>query len=60
VHRAVYDHGDEVIDFLDGWKRLLECHSLKLNLDAVSGILARGSSTSPAPPGSRRRICVTA
>src|SRR3954464_933105 len=44
VHRAVADHGDEVIGFRDGWKGLLECDYLKLDLDAVSGILARGGT----------------
>ncbi|WP_127354652.1 6-phosphofructokinase [Actinacidiphila soli] len=44
VHRAVVDHGDEVIGFHDGWKGLLECDYRKLDLDAVAGILARGGT----------------
>ncbi|CAM5637674.1 Pyrophosphate--fructose 6-phosphate 1-phosphotransferase [Streptomyces alboniger] len=44
VHRAVADHGDEVIGFHDGWKGLLECDYRKLDLDAVGGILARGGT----------------
>jgi ATP-dependent phosphofructokinase / diphosphate-dependent phosphofructokinase len=44
VHRAVVDHGDEVIGFLDGWKGLLECDYRKLDLDAVNGILTRGGT----------------
>lgn len=44
VHRAVVDHSDEVIGFHDGWKGLLECDYRKLDLDAVSGILARGGT----------------
>ncbi|MCB5168233.1 6-phosphofructokinase [Streptomyces bambusae] len=44
VHRAVVDHGDEVIGFQDGWKGLLECDYRKLDLDAVAGILARGGT----------------
>ncbi|MDW4911288.1 6-phosphofructokinase, partial [Streptomyces sp. ADMS] len=44
VHRAVAGHGDEVIDFRDGWRGLLECDHLKLDLDAVSGVLARGGT----------------
>ncbi|MFE4263934.1 6-phosphofructokinase [Streptomyces sp. NPDC056883] len=44
VHRAVVDHGDEVIGFHDGWRGLLECDYRKLDLDAVSGILARGGT----------------
>ncbi|MFB7208777.1 6-phosphofructokinase [Streptomyces sp. NPDC056255] len=44
VHRAVVDHGDEVIGFHDGWKGLLEGDYRKLDLDAVGGILARGGT----------------
>ncbi|MEU6737376.1 6-phosphofructokinase [Streptomyces physcomitrii] len=44
VHRAVVDHGDDVIGFHDGWRGLLECDYRKLDLDAVSGILARGGT----------------
>ncbi|MDK0518137.1 6-phosphofructokinase [Streptomyces sp. ML-6] len=44
VHRAVVDHGDEVIGFHDGWKGLLECDYRRLDLDAVGGILARGGT----------------
>ncbi|MGY3684220.1 phosphofructokinase-like protein [Streptomyces sp. TE33382] len=44
VHRAVVDHGDEVIGFHDGWKGLLECDYRKLDLDAVGGILALGGT----------------
>ncbi|MEU5810426.1 MULTISPECIES: 6-phosphofructokinase [unclassified Streptomyces] len=44
VHRAVVDHGDEVIGFHDGWKGLLEGDYRKLDLDSVAGILARGGT----------------
>jgi ATP-dependent phosphofructokinase / diphosphate-dependent phosphofructokinase len=44
VHRAVADHGDEVIGFEDGFKGLLEGRHRKLDLDAVGGILARGGT----------------
>ncbi|WP_165985219.1 6-phosphofructokinase [Streptomyces sp. YIM 98790] len=44
VHRAVAGHGDEVIGFRDGWRGLLDGDHLKLDLDAVSGILARGGT----------------
>ncbi|MFJ5548811.1 6-phosphofructokinase [Streptomyces sp. NPDC093225] len=44
VHRAVVDHGDEVIGFHDGWRGLLECDYRKLDLDSVSGILALGGT----------------
>ncbi|MEU1673358.1 6-phosphofructokinase [Streptomyces roseifaciens] len=44
VHRAVVDHGDEVIGFHDGWKGLLEGDHRRLDLDAVAGILATGGT----------------
>ncbi|KUJ64499.1 6-phosphofructokinase [Streptomyces albus subsp. albus] len=44
VHRAVVGHGDEVIGFEDGFRGLLEGRHRKLDLDAVSGILARGGT----------------
>lgn len=58
VHRAVVDHGDEVIGFLDGWKGLLEADYRKLDLDAVGGILARGG-TILGSSGSSPRTCAT-
>ncbi|MFD3922533.1 ATP-dependent 6-phosphofructokinase [Streptomyces sp. NPDC058595] len=44
VHRAVTGHGDEVIGFEDGFKGLLDGHYRPLDLDSVSGILARGGT----------------
>ncbi|GAA0474659.1 ATP-dependent 6-phosphofructokinase [Streptomyces sp. NPDC046215] len=44
VHRAVAGHNDEVIGFEDGFKGLLDGRHRKLDLDAVSGILARGGT----------------
>ncbi|MGW7355965.1 ATP-dependent 6-phosphofructokinase [Streptomyces sp. NPDC054802] len=44
VHRAMTGHGDEVIGFEDGFKGLLDGHYRPLDLNAVSGILARGGT----------------
>ncbi|GAA3375863.1 ATP-dependent 6-phosphofructokinase [Streptomyces sannanensis] len=44
VHRALTGHGDEVVGFEDGFRGLLEGHLRALDLDAVSGILARGGT----------------
>ncbi|MCZ7457896.1 MULTISPECIES: ATP-dependent 6-phosphofructokinase [unclassified Streptomyces] len=44
VHRAMTGYGDEVIGFEDGFKGLLEGHYRTLDLNAVSGILARGGT----------------
>jgi phosphofructokinase-like protein len=44
VHRALTDHSDEVIGFEDGFQGLLEGRYRPLDLDDVSGILARGGT----------------
>ena len=44
VHRAVDNYGDEVIGFEDGYAGLLERRYRALDLNAVSGILARGGT----------------
>ncbi|MCK1797548.1 6-phosphofructokinase [Streptomyces sp. XM4193] len=44
VHRAVVDRDDEVIGFEDGFKGLLEGRYRPLDLNSVSGILARGGT----------------
>ncbi|MBB1252117.1 ATP-dependent 6-phosphofructokinase [Streptomyces alkaliterrae] len=44
VHRAVVDRDDEVIGFEDGFKGLLEGRHRELDLNSVSGILARGGT----------------
>jgi ATP-dependent phosphofructokinase / diphosphate-dependent phosphofructokinase len=44
VHRAVADRGDEVIGFEDGFKGLLDGRYRRLDINSVSGILARGGT----------------
>ncbi|WP_418959208.1 ATP-dependent 6-phosphofructokinase [Streptomyces tritici] len=44
VHRALTGYGDEVIGFEDGFKGLLDGHYRPLDLNEVSGILARGGT----------------
>lgn len=44
VHRAVVDRDDEVIGFEDGFKGLLDGRHRPLDLNSVSGILARGGT----------------
>ena len=54
VHRAVAHYGDEVIGFEDGFKGLLDGHYRPLDLNAVSGILARRRHHPRLlPPGAR-------
>ena len=44
VHRAVDNYGDEVIGFEDGYAGLLDGRYRSLDLESVSGILARGGT----------------
>ncbi|NEB81443.1 6-phosphofructokinase [Streptomyces sp. SID14478] len=44
VHRAVTHYGDEVLGFEDGYAGLLDGRHRPLDLNAVSGILARGGT----------------
>ncbi|GAA3851948.1 ATP-dependent 6-phosphofructokinase [Streptomyces sedi] len=44
VHRAVVDRQDQVIGFEDGFKGLLEGRYRPLDINEVSGILARGGT----------------
>jgi 6-phosphofructokinase 1 len=44
VHRALTGHRDQVIGFVDGFKGLLEGRFRPLDLNSVSGILARGGT----------------
>jgi len=44
THRGLTYHGDEVIGFEDGFKGLLEGRYRTLDLNSVSGILARGGT----------------
>ncbi|PJE96009.1 6-phosphofructokinase [Streptomyces carminius] len=44
VHRAVVDRNDEVIGFEDGFKGLLDGRHRPLDINSVSGILARGGT----------------
>ncbi|AEW96605.1 MULTISPECIES: ATP-dependent 6-phosphofructokinase [Streptomycetaceae] len=44
THRGITGHGDEIIGFEDGFKGLLEGRFRPLDLNSVSGILARGGT----------------
>ncbi|PLW72422.1 ATP-dependent 6-phosphofructokinase [Streptomyces sp. SCUT-3] len=44
VHRGITEHHDEIIGFEDGFKGLLEGRYRPLDLNSVSGILARGGT----------------
>lgn len=44
VVRKAYNEGYEVIGFKNGWKGIIENDTMKLNLDAISGILPKGGT----------------
>ncbi|AWK10836.1 ATP-dependent 6-phosphofructokinase [Streptomyces spongiicola] len=60
VHRALTGYEDEVIGFEDGFKGLLEGHYRTLDLNAVSGILARGGTVLGSARLERSRLCEAA
>ena len=56
VRKGVFTYGDEFVGFLEGWRGLVENHSMTLDLEAVSGILPRGGTilrTSRTNPSKR-------
>lgn len=60
VHRALTGHNDEVIGFEDGFKGLLDGHFRPLDLNAVSGILARGGTILGSARLERNRLAEAA
>lgn len=44
VRKAVQDHGDSVVGFLDGWRGVLEDDAIELDIPAVRGTLPRGGT----------------
>jgi len=54
VRKGIFHHKDEFVGFLEGWRGVMEDHSMKLTLDSIAGILPRGgtilrtSRTNPA------------
>src|SRR3954467_4184338 len=44
VRKGIAEHGDEVIGFRDGWRRVLELDTVPMDLQAVRGLLPRGGT----------------
>lgn len=56
VRKGIFHYSDEFVGFLEGWRGVLEDKIIKLDLDAVSGILPRGGTilrTSRTNPSKR-------
>ncbi|HEV3038723.1 MAG TPA: ATP-dependent 6-phosphofructokinase [Candidatus Angelobacter sp.] len=54
VRKGIFHYEDSFVGFLEGWRGVLEDHSMTLDLRAVSGILPRGGTilrTSRTNPG---------
>ena len=64
VRKGSFHYGDEFIGFLEGWRGLVEDHTVPLNLDSVAGILPRGgtilrtSRTNPAKKTDGLDTCI--
>lgn len=64
VRKGIFQYGDEFIGFLEGWRGVVEDHTVTLDLDAVSGILPRGgtilrtSRTNPAKKTDGLERCI--
>jgi 6-phosphofructokinase 1 len=54
VRKGIFHHKDEFVGFLEGWRGVMENHTMPLTLNAIAGILPRGgtilrtSRTNPA------------
>jgi phosphofructokinase-like protein len=44
VRKGIDAYGDEVVGFRDGWRGVLECSHIPLDLEAIRGILPRGGT----------------
>lgn len=56
VRKGIFTYSDEFVGFLEGWRGLVEDHSMPLDLEAVGGILPRGGTilrTSRTNPSKR-------
>ena len=56
VRKGVFHYRDQFVGFMEGWRGLIDDNSVKLDLDAVSGILPRGGTilrTSRTNPSKR-------
>ena len=64
VRKGSFHYGDEFVGFLEGWRGLVEDHTVPLNLDTVAGILPRGgtilrtSRTNPAKKADGLDTCI--
>src|SRR5260221_7599072 len=64
VRKGIFHHKDEFIGFMEGWRGVLEDVTMKLDLEAVAGILPRGgtilrtSRTNPAKKEGGLEKCV--
>ena len=54
VRKGIFHHKDEFVGFLEGWRGVMEDHTMPLTLNSIAGILPRGgtilrtSRTNPA------------
>jgi 6-phosphofructokinase len=56
VRKGIFHYHDEFVGFLEGWRGVIENHSMGLDLNSVGGILPRGGTilrTSRTNPSKR-------
>jgi ATP-dependent phosphofructokinase / diphosphate-dependent phosphofructokinase len=44
VRKGIYEHGDEIVGFRDGWRGMLDGTAEELTIESVRGILPRGGT----------------
>jgi ATP-dependent phosphofructokinase / diphosphate-dependent phosphofructokinase len=64
VRKGIFHHNDEFVGFLEGWRGVMDDHTMKLTLDGIAGILPRGgtilrtSRTNPAKKDGGMEKCL--
>src|ERR1700739_4471401 len=64
VRKGIFHHQDQFVGFLEGWRGVMDDHTMPLTLDTIAGILPRGgtilrtSRTNPAKKDGGMERCM--
>src|ERR1051326_1253787 len=64
VRKGIFHYGDQFVGFMEGWRGVMENVTMRLDLNAVAGILPRGgtilrtSRTNPGKKGKGLQRCI--
>src|ERR1051326_7836172 len=64
VRKGIFHYGDQFVGFMEGWRGVMENVTMRLDLNAVAGILPRGgtilrtSRTNPAKKEKGLQRCI--